>query len=707
MSNVENNELFSPGSIIAERYEVLHSLGHGGVGAVLQVVDRHLDNEVCALKLLYPHLANDKIQFARFRNEVIIARKLSHPHIVRTYDFGRAGYSYYYISMEYVPGGNLSERIYSERHNRLTFTEILRILYEISTGLAYAHRQGVIHRDLKPDNILMTDRDEVKLSDFGLACSLLVNKGFTDTGETVGTPYYMAPEQLFGERPDPRVDIYSLGILAYEMVIGCRPFAHENYFELAQMHIHHPLPSMRSGESNIPRWFEQWVVTCAAKKKEDRFLTLDQAADVLRQHLDDSGNVSVKRGPAILALYNRSSWWISRTNPRLRQRVLTLVAMLCLIVVLSFWVMRENSFVNKSVTTMLLSVQGDDRSSPSLAQSLIGSSLTFSDFLGSVSSGSVEDVRSLITAGASPDTKDKAGTPALVFAVKANDERMVRLLLESGVNVNATDSNGMTSLMHASLFASRPIVAKLIDHGASLNFREKEQGHTALMLAVIENRVNLVEELLRKPAHINLSNFKGQTALVLAVIKGRKEIVSRLLAERRIDINKQDELGNSALLYALIDGDEKISSLLINANSIDFSARNNSGKNAASLASGRMLDLITQRSRNVRVTSKPSSRGNSSVESTRLRVMGRPRVSWTLRAGKLAHTITVSVRNVGESLASDISVVAISSSTGKEYILDGPDSLNRKEKQTYTARVSSETDRELRVKIRLSCTNCR
>jgi eukaryotic-like serine/threonine-protein kinase len=138
-ANGGEETLFEAGALIANRYEVIDRLGAGSMGVVLRVVDRALDNEVCALKLLYPHLVKDAIVFGRFRNEVLIARRLSHPNIVRTYDFGSAGQGYYFISMEYVRGCSLKDRIYDRRFAALNFAETLRILYEVGQGLAYAH----------------------------------------------------------------------------------------------------------------------------------------------------------------------------------------------------------------------------------------------------------------------------------------------------------------------------------------------------------------------------------------------------------------------------------------------------------------------------------------------------------------------------------------------------------------------------------------
>lgn len=297
--------ILSPGSIIANRYEIVDKIGSGGMGAVLRVIDRSLENDVLALKLLFPHMSQDRTSLARFRNEVLITRKLSHPNVVRIYDFGSAGQGYFFISMEYVSGMSLGQRIYTEQKSPLTFAESLQILYKMCIALDYAHRLEVVHRDLKPDNILISERGEVKLTDFGLARSLEIEKGLTNTGETVGTPYYMAPEQLRGERPDHRVDIYALGIVAYEMTMRQRPFSHDNYVALAAMHLNHDIPSFAGKESGIPKWFENFVVTCSEKKPKNRFQSMSEVAEELFHHMHESGIAPCLQGEKFCPLLKK------------------------------------------------------------------------------------------------------------------------------------------------------------------------------------------------------------------------------------------------------------------------------------------------------------------------------------------------------------------------------------------------------------------
>jgi serine/threonine protein kinase len=186
--------------------------------------------------------------------------------------------------MEFVDGVALGSKIYGPASQKLSLDEIVNILYEITLGVQHAHSRGVIHRDIKPDNILLSTTGEVKITDFGLARTLEVDKGFTNTGETVGTPYYMSPEQIRGDAPDKRSDIYSLGILAYELVSGRRPFNDECWFTLAAMHLNQPLPKLES-KLNLPRWYEDFVQIATAKKPAERFQSMDDVVDLLEGEL--------------------------------------------------------------------------------------------------------------------------------------------------------------------------------------------------------------------------------------------------------------------------------------------------------------------------------------------------------------------------------------------------------------------------------------
>lgn len=281
-----SNNRFEPlglgvGTIINSRYDVVRKLGAGGMSAVYQVVDRALNNDLIALKLFEPRLTGDEVLLERFRNEVLITRKLTHPNIVRTYDFGEAQGRYYFMTMEHVHGVTLEKLIHAQSTGTLSVLEGFKVLSEVLKGMSYAHSMGVIHRDLKPANVLISETGEVKITDFGLARTLEITNRFTQAGECVGTPYYMAPEQIQEKNIDVRSDLYSVGIMAYELITGQVPFSDKSWFNLASKIVKEPLPPVVVKKGKVPVWLQEFIDKATAKNKEDRFSSADEMREVL------------------------------------------------------------------------------------------------------------------------------------------------------------------------------------------------------------------------------------------------------------------------------------------------------------------------------------------------------------------------------------------------------------------------------------------
>jgi serine/threonine protein kinase len=216
------------GSLFAGRFEVIEELGRGGMGTVYRVVDTQINEEI-ALKLLRPEIAGDPRVVARFKNELKLARKIIHKNVCRMYDINEYQGGHY-ITMEYVPGEDLKSLI--RRAGAVSAEKALSIARQASDGLKEAHRLGVVHRDLKPQNILLDREGGVHILDFGIA-RLVGGSEFTEAGMVVGTPDYMSPEQVDGQPADERSDIYSLGIIIYEMVTGRPPFSGETAVSVA------------------------------------------------------------------------------------------------------------------------------------------------------------------------------------------------------------------------------------------------------------------------------------------------------------------------------------------------------------------------------------------------------------------------------------------------------------------------------------------
>src|SRR5206468_1305553 len=211
-----------PGQVLAQRYRVQRLLGKGGMGAVYLADDEVL-GELVALKVISSAFAaNEQEMIARFRREASAARKVSSPHVIRIHDLGEARPGLLYLSMEYFAGRTLGDVI--AQRGLVPMQDVQDILRQIAAGLETAHAAGVIHRDLKPNNVLVGERGAVKIIDFGLATTM-AGDGLTATGAMLGTPHYMAPEQVRGKPVDARTDVYAFGVLAYHLVCGRPPFA--------------------------------------------------------------------------------------------------------------------------------------------------------------------------------------------------------------------------------------------------------------------------------------------------------------------------------------------------------------------------------------------------------------------------------------------------------------------------------------------------
>ncbi len=254
---------------VAARYEILRELGSGGMGVVYQARDRET-GAVVALKTLHPAVAGRAELFERFKAELLLARKITHKNVCRVYDLNRFG-SVAVISMEYIEGESLRSLL--KRVEALTVGRGLRILSQILAGLKEAHAQGVVHRDLKPENILIARDGTVKVMDFGIARS--VEAEASRTVGLIGTPAYMSPEQAEGKPADARSDLYSLGLMMYEMFTGRQVFEGETPVALAMKQVQETPPPPRRFEPYLPAFLEDTILRCLEKGPEKRFQSVE------------------------------------------------------------------------------------------------------------------------------------------------------------------------------------------------------------------------------------------------------------------------------------------------------------------------------------------------------------------------------------------------------------------------------------------------
>jgi len=268
-------------TVLNDRYEIQQRIGRGGMADVLLARDLLLDRPV-AIKVLFAEFATDPSFVERFRREAQSAANLTHPNIVGVYDWGKYGGTYF-IAMEYVQGRTLADII--RANGRVSAVQAAEIASEVSAALAFAHRNGVVHRDIKPANILIGSSGQVKVADFGIARAVnsAADSNLTQVGLVMGTATYFSPEQAQGAQPDPRSDLYSLGVVMYEMVGGRPPFAGDNPVAIAYKQVHESPQPLNQIAPDVPRPYEAIVAKLLAKNPAVRYVDGEALRDDLRR----------------------------------------------------------------------------------------------------------------------------------------------------------------------------------------------------------------------------------------------------------------------------------------------------------------------------------------------------------------------------------------------------------------------------------------
>ena len=268
--------MLSKGQKINNRYEIVKSIGEGGMANVYLANDKILDRKV-AVKVLRGDLSSDDRFIRRFQREALSVSNLSHPNIVEVYDVGEED-GQYYIVMEYIEGKTLKQLL--KKRESLTLPEVIDIMTQLTDGISHAHESYIIHRDIKPQNIMIEDDGRIKITDFGIAMALNATQ-LTQTNSVMGSVHYLPPEQASGKAATVKSDIYSLGILMYELLTGNVPFKGDNAVEIALKHMKDKIPSIRKQDPSIPQSVENILLKAAAKNPRNRYDTAKEMHDDL------------------------------------------------------------------------------------------------------------------------------------------------------------------------------------------------------------------------------------------------------------------------------------------------------------------------------------------------------------------------------------------------------------------------------------------
>lgn len=270
------------GQKISDRYQIIKSIGEGGMANVYLAYDTILDRNV-AIKLLRGDLASDEKFVHRFQREALSASSLNHPNIVEVYDVGEDSGNYY-IVMEYIEGKHLKDLI--KKRGKLTTSEVIDIMMQITDGMSIAHDSYIIHRDIKPQNIMILENGLVKITDFGIAMAMNATQ-LTQTNSVMGSVHYLPPEQANGKGASLQSDIYSMGIVMYELLTGKLPFRGDNAVEIALKHLREPMPSIKEELPNLPNSIANIILKATAKNPKNRYADAKEMYEDLKTCMND------------------------------------------------------------------------------------------------------------------------------------------------------------------------------------------------------------------------------------------------------------------------------------------------------------------------------------------------------------------------------------------------------------------------------------
>lgn len=566
----------APATLIDERYEIVEPLGSGGMGWVFRARDITLNGEFVALKFLYPHLFHEPAAFTRFKNEVYVARRLIHPNVVRTYNIGLSR-SQAYLSMEYVCGVTLRQTIEEDSAHRLSEDRAIGCFLEICAAVRHAHAMGVIHRDLKSENVMIERGGAVKVSDFGLSATLRSETQLTRTGQLLGTPYYMAPEQFLGQAATARSDIYALGILFYEMLCGAPPFREASLYALAEAHSSQSLPALPS-----PVDASLWAILerSTAKRAEERFESVEALMMQLGTLTGRCPVLEPTRAPALIPVgpgvdpeaavrprRHLKLGWPSRVVLSLLLGVLWIrhnqsAQMYAAAALFRFEILTAHTVPG---VRSLLRIPWKGPGSPLLEDlrirkggvwarlwagddpNDIKSCIIFYEtqlkmdryacpVAYAVGMPASNELEVLLDYGANPNGHPSFEQPPILSAVRFGNLAAIKLLLEHGADPNAVDELGWTALYvairHADTLRGREILQFLLEHGAD-PLRQRTSEDNPLRTAVVSANAELIAMLLR---YIPTERLPDEQELLRYTAPEHAGLVRTLLARRLAEL---------------------------------------------------------------------------------------------------------------------------------------------------------------------------
>ena len=600
---------FEPGAFFAGRYEILERIGPGTFAWTLKARDTALDGEIVCLKILFPQFSADESVTDRLSREVLLVRQLAHPTIVRVFDLDQDETHGHFISMEYIEGWSL-DRVLKNAYRELKPEYKVKILFEIAKALEFAHKRGVIHRDLRPGNVLLSKNGEVKLSDFSIARSLEDESGLTRTGEIIGSPSYMAPEQFLGEEIDCQADIYAFGLLAIEVLSGQAECTETDYLKIASRRLEGSEPAPTRNLNNVSPWLQKLICECCKTNKSERIPSGSQLVDLFQENVG-------KLESRVIQLRLPSLQKGRRKNLLLGLGYLFLS---CFVLLTFTYVMAQQRSARIFIGANLLRFEALSGYEPILLKRLVNvhTSLSDPDPIGvALGRRDINELRLLMAAGAAslpiteasddllhhlystadidfPEVfripaflngRNAMGDTPVISAIKSRKIDEVELLLKYPVDLSLNNDIGLAAI-HVSALTGQEQMIQLLKAHANLDQLDAN-GNTAMHLAVLGKNPGVLKALLNAGANIETRDAIGRTPLMVALQNhNNSEQAQKLYTELmrgKPQLDARDTRGNTALHYAVKWADFATIELLVESGA-SLSTRNGKGLSAIQLA---------------------------------------------------------------------------------------------------------------------------